>query len=205
MIEKLVFDIEELKKTFRIKDGKLERINKRGIVQKWKAVASKTNQSNGYCQVGFNGRLYMHHVILWTLYYNENIPEGLVIDHINGNRIDNRIENLIVINASEHIRLHKTKLPKTKICIVCGKEFEPPINHRGRNIICSKECCEKHHNQTIKNNCKKINQYSKNGELIKVWNSLHEIEKNLGLPATNVCKCCKGKLKSIGGFIWKYN
>lgn len=152
-----------------------------------------------------NGQNCLEHRIIMEKYLGRKLKRTEHVHHINGNKLDNRIENLIVINASEHTRLHKTKLPKTKICIVCGKEFEPPINHRGRNIICSKECCKKHHNQTIKNNCKKINQYSKNGELIKVWNSLHEIEKTLDLPATNICKCCKGKLKSIGGFIWKYN
>ena len=84
------------------------------------------------------------------------------------------------------------------------KEFEPPITHRGRNIICSKECWRIHQQQTKIKQQKRINQYSKDGTFIKTWESLHEIERELGLQATNICKCCKGKIKSLGGYIWKY-
>lgn len=38
-------------------------------------------------------KAYHIHRIVWGL-FNEEIPEGMVIDHINGNPWDNRIENL---------------------------------------------------------------------------------------------------------------
>ena len=92
-----VIDIKELKKIFRLVDGKIEKIHNRMRVPCWKEVVNKKNGTNGYCLVCFNGKIYKYHVILWTLYYNENIPEGFEIDHINGNRIDNRIENLRLV------------------------------------------------------------------------------------------------------------
>lgn len=99
MKKRVVLDIEELKNLFRIVDGELERLNMKGNPYNptWKIVENKVNQGGGYCLVKFNGRLYMYHVILWTLHYNENIPEGFEIDHINGNKIDNRIENLRLV------------------------------------------------------------------------------------------------------------
>ena len=49
-----------------------------------------------------------------------------------------------------------------------------------------------------------IIQYSKDGELIAEYPSTKEAERHTGCNQGNICKCCKGKLKSAGGFIWKY-
>lgn len=48
--------------------------------------------SRGYTQISINGTLYLAHRLVWMLHHGEVIPE--VIDHINGIRRDNRIENL---------------------------------------------------------------------------------------------------------------
>lgn len=50
---------------------------------------------------------------------------------------------------------------------------------------------------------KKIGQYSKEGVLIKVYGAISLVEKD-GFNSSSVARCCKGKLKTSGGFIWKY-
>lgn len=158
-----------------------------------------------YKRLFINGRSIDEHRYIMEQFLGRKLKRNESVHHINGNKLDNRIENLTIMENSEHARFHKTKLPTTKICIVCGKSFTPPIKHRGRNIICSKECWQKHQQQTKIKQQIKISQFSKEGTFIKTWSSLHEIERELGLQATNVCKCCKGKIKSLGGFIWKYD
>ena len=50
---------------------------------------------------------------------------------------------------------------------------------------------------------RKINQYSKNGDLIKKWDSVKEVEKS-GFNRNAVTSCCRGRSKTSGGYIWKY-
>lgn len=49
-----------------------------------------------------------------------------------------------------------------------------------------------------------ILQYSKDGELIAEYSSVREAERQTGCHHQSICACCKGKLKSTGGYIWKY-
>lgn len=51
-----------------------------------------------YRYITFSGKPYPAHRIIWMLYYGV-MPSG-VIDHINGNGIDNRIENLRCVTHS---------------------------------------------------------------------------------------------------------
>lgn len=52
---------------------------------------------------------------------------------------------------------------------------------------------------------KQIKQYTKNNEYIKTWNNLIIINEELNIDKGNIVKCCKGKRKTAGGFIWKYS
>ena len=40
-------------------------------------------------------------------------------------------------------------------------------------------------------------------EVIKVWDSLSEVESQLNISASNISNVCKGKRKTAGGFIWR--
>ena len=49
-----------------------------------------------------------------------------------------------------------------------------------------------------------ILQFSKDGELIAEYSSIHEAERNTGCNNSHISSCCKGERKSAGGFIWRY-
>lgn len=59
------------------------------------------NSTNGYIQITVKGRLYQAHRLAWCLYHGEN---PLYIDHINGNRADNRICNLRNCSERENMQ-----------------------------------------------------------------------------------------------------
>lgn len=56
----------------------------------------------------------------------------------------------------------------------------------------------KHHNS------KPINQYTKDGELVKRWECARDIEKEIGVSHTNISDCANGKQKTAKGFIWRF-
>ena len=51
---------------------------------------------------------------------------------------------------------------------------------------------------------KPIIQCDKQGNFIKEWSSIMEIERSLGFGHQNICSCCNGKRKFANGYKWKY-
>lgn len=53
-------------------------------------------------------------------------------------------------------------------------------------------------------NGKKIGQFDKDGNLIKIYNSAVEAYQETGISNTSIGKVCNGKAKTAGKFIWKF-
>lgn len=83
---------EELQEWFDYQDGELIRIKSSDTRPDTIGKAFGGLTGTGYIQGWFKGKLYYLHHLVW-IYYNGNLPEG-VIDHVNRDKTDNRIENL---------------------------------------------------------------------------------------------------------------
>jgi hypothetical protein len=51
---------------------------------------------------------------------------------------------------------------------------------------------------------KKVNQYDLKNNFIKNYPSMKEAERQLGIQTTLISQCCRGLIKTAGGYIWKY-
>ena len=54
-------------------------------------------------------------------------------------------------------------------------------------------------------NAKSVCQFSKDGLLIKSFPAASVAERELGISHSSIIACCRGKILSCGGFIWKYS
>lgn len=147
------------------------------------------------------------HILVWEA-FKYPIPDGWDIDHLDFIRNNNCIENLLARPASDN-RRRISKDGRERNILATKKKWE------------DKEYLQKHieiNKQLWKNekfrkkiteairiaNSKPVIQYDLDGNFIKEWSSLMEIERELGFNHANISKCCLGKQKTAYGFIWRY-
>lgn len=63
----------------------------------------KPANRNGYLRVSLNGKMYSVHRLVYETYVGE-IPEKMVIDHIDGNRANNNLSNLQLTTQSKNVK-----------------------------------------------------------------------------------------------------
>ena len=73
---------------------------------KGKHLLSGVRNIDGYSVVDIDGKTKFEHRLVWEK-INGKIPEGHEIHHIDLNRCNNNIDNLICLNKKEHRNLHK--------------------------------------------------------------------------------------------------
>lgn len=134
--------------------------------------------TNGYHYVQVNGKngksRSIHSLVATAFILNpENKPH---VNHLNGIRTDNRVENLEWVTPSENIR-H---------CIAMGRDNRC----KGANHPYSR----------------KIYQYDLEGNFIKEWLCTRDIFESLGIPMRGVLDAIRRDQQLAGssyGFVWK--
>ena len=90
---------------------------------------------------------------LYTSHYNCSVSSGDQVDHINGDKMDDRIENLQVISGTYNRQKdHRKKEMVLLKCPICGSEF---LFEKGNlsshpNPCCSRRCGGIKSHQTLK-------------------------------------------------------
>lgn len=81
---------------------------RRGTVKK--GTRAGHLKGNGYREIKFGGTLFYEHRVIWMMHHG-TIPKGYEVDHLNGIRDDNRIENLRCLTKTENLKA-ATKRPR---------------------------------------------------------------------------------------------
>ena len=61
-----------------------------------------------------------------------------------------------------------------------------------------------HNARSAKARSKPVSQYTREGKLIKVWQSTNEAQRKLGFAKQNISAVARGKRKTAYGYVWKY-
>ena len=95
--------------------------------KKTKIIAKGSIKKNGYVQVSVDNQNYrLHRLVLQTWCPNEDYEE-LTVDHINGNRSDNRLENLRWATQEEntaYMLIHRGELNKELTRLLSKYSYE---------------------------------------------------------------------------------
>ncbi len=94
-----------------------------------------------YKMIKVNGEWRPEHRVIWEE-HNGPVPEGMVIHHIDGTKINNNIENLQMMTPSDHVSLHLAQSGRAVTTVEENSECTCPEPIEGTWPIACESCRE---------------------------------------------------------------
>ena len=162
-----------------VKFGRATRVIKEKILKQIKPGTCEYFQVN-LSKNGKQNWVLVHRLVATHFIPNpDNLP---YVNHKDEDKDNNCAENLEWCTPSYNNSYNGLKLRQAQTLIEGFKNNKYTMNHYKKPIL----------------------QFSKDGYLINKWDSAKDAEKMLGVGGPQIAKCCKGKDKTAGGYVWKY-
>lgn len=166
--------VKSLKRFVNCKNGK-RTVNEKILIQH--------DNTHGYCAVILSKNCKTKNCTVHRLVakaFIPNLENKEDINHINGVKTDNYVDNLEWVTRRENI-IHSWNMGLSK--------------YHDHTTGKTDRLCK---------NSKSVNQYDMNGNFIKNWGSISQISRELGYCGTEISKCCRGLVKHSHHYVWKF-
>ena len=181
---------------------------------------------------GSKKRIYAHRLVATA--YIDNPSHKKEINHIDGNKLNNCVDNLEWVTAAEnqqHAINQELRSFNHIFCFNKNKELVAEylnIAEAAKAVNISKSIIMQEINKDIKTlsggfywskerelgeiknyqntgKAKIVNQYDLNGKFIMQYPSTGAAARALGLKSgSHIGECCRGKIPTYKGFVWRY-
>ena len=132
---------------------------------------------------GISKNVLIHRLVAMAFIPNpNNYPQ---IDHVDGDKGNNNVDNLRWCTAKQNVNFPKSLALRSATLKIAQNK---------------KETLEK---KIASSHKKKLIQCDMQGNAIMEWNSLRDIWRCYGWGITNISACAHGRKKSAYGYIWK--
>ena len=118
-------------------------------------------------------KMYRLHRIVAETFIN-NFDNKNQVNHKNGNKLDNKVQNLEWCNCKDN------------------------IHHALKNNLMKPAKGKEHYM------AKEVGKYNENNQLIEKYDTIVQAGKLNKISDTNIIHCLKGRTKKAGGYKWKY-
>lgn len=137
---------------------------------------------NGYatvmlCKNGEKKNKSVHVLVAQAFIENhENLP---CVNHIDGDKLNNSVENLERVTYQQNTR-HAIK-----------NGLRTDSNMRGKT-------------GALNPSSKKVIQAKRDGTVVQIWSCISDAARDVGCSPCTIINCIKGRLKSCKGYVWRY-
>lgn len=182
-------------------DGKVFSHYTGNVLKPWK-------DKDGYLLVGLHKdgktKTCKVHRLVWEV-FNGVIPDGMVIDHCDGNPQNNRLENLRCVTQKENCN---NQVTRQRFIKAIKRRSEKPEWHEKMKKLYKSDKWRRKTTEAVRKACNKpVLQIDCNtGQVIRKWECTADAARELGLYHSHISACCRGEYghKSAGGFIWRF-